>query len=321
MAYEIIPNAILFVAIAGVLGMFFRHVPEAVEAGSARPQKKRADSSIVTTDSAVSNKNNAQNVNGKWYTKDLPALFARTTGVVAKPVKRVGAVVGKKAWQFMLEAKDLKQGQILASKFARMVTPSSMRYTSPAVHTPMTDAEDLVAAGKLDEAELKYFEVLKKFPHEYTAYEGLVKIYLEEKQYENLSETLEYLVRHVPENDSYWAQYGNVLMSMRQYSQAITALEKSVELNHLIPARYANLGLSYQAIGDINSAAENFKKACELEPSTVQYLIMYTDALSQLGQKERALEILGNALEMLPNDKSEIEKQMEKINHLQSTEK
>ncbi len=281
--------------------MFFRHVPEAVEAG-AKIESKTSDES-----------SDKSNVRGKWYAKDYPAAVARATRAVVQPMRRVGSKAGQKAWQFMLEAKDLKQGQILASKFARMVTPTSLRYTNTAVHTPMGDAEELVAAGKFDEAEQKYFEVLKKFPHEYTAYEGLVKIYLQQKQYDNLSETLEYLVRHVPENDSYWAQYGNVLMSTRQYAQAIPALLKSVELNHLVPVRFANLGLSYQAVGDKESAKANFQKASELEPSNIQYLVMLSDAMISLGENEQAMELLRNAQTMLPNDQGEIEKQLEKI--------
>lgn len=307
MAYEIIPNAILLVAIAGVLGLFFRHVPEAVEAGMKDEQKKLAMASESADRIAE------PVLNGKWYERDYPAVVKRSTAIVWKPIRKAGTVVGKKAWQFMLEAKDLKQGQILASKFARMVTPTALRYSNTAVHTPMSDADELVTAGRFDEAEQKYFAVLKKFPHEYTAYEGLVKIYLQQKQYDNLSETLEYLVRHVPENDSYWAQYGNVLMSTRQYAQAIPVLEKAVELNALIPARFVNLGLSYQATGDMLSAKANFQKASELEPSNIQYLVFLTDTMIQIDEKEKAIEVLMQAKEMLPDSEAEIEKQLDKV--------
>jgi tetratricopeptide (TPR) repeat protein len=294
MAYEIIPNTILFAAIAGMLGMFFRHVPEAVEAGIEQ-QQKQVDLTGNIPDAIKAEAS-------KWYKKDFPAIFLRSTTVVWKPVQKAGSVVGQKAWQFMLEAKDLKQGQILASKFARMVTPTALRYTNSAVHTPMSDAEELVAAGRFDEAEQKYFEVLKKFPHEYTAYEGLVKIYLQQKQFDNLAETLEYLVRHVPENDSYWAQYGNVLMSTRDYAKAITAFVKAVELNPLVPSRFANLGLSYQAEGDHEHAKASFQKASELEPSTIQYLVLLADSMVQLDEREAAIQRLQQAAEMLPEN-------------------
>jgi tetratricopeptide (TPR) repeat protein len=300
MAYEIVPNIILFVAIVAVLAIFFRHVPEAVAEGEA---SKRENSGI--SGGSVGNNNDI-----------VSGIGARLRVLASKTwilTKKASVFVGGKLWQFMLEAKDLKQGQILASKFARMVKPTSMRITQNAVHSPMHEAEELFAASKYDEAEAKYFSIITKFPHEYTAYEGLVKIYIQQKQYDNLEETLEYLVRHVPENDSYWAQYGNALMSTRQYTAAIEAYDKSVAINALIPARFANLGLTYKAIGDNAAAKINFQKASELEPSNLQYLVMLTDVMAEMEQNDSALELLTKAKEMLPGDADEISKQMGKL--------
>jgi tetratricopeptide (TPR) repeat protein len=305
MAYEIIPNIILFVAIIAVLAIFFRHVPEAVAEGEASRNEKGGAS-----DGSISNNNDA--VLGIGVR--LRALASKTWLLT----KKASVFVGGKVWQFMLEAKDLKQGQILASKFARLVKPTSMRYTQNAVHSPMHEAEELFAAGKYNEAEKKYFSIITKFPHEYTAYEGLVKIYIQQKQYDNLEETLEYLVRHVPGNDSYWAQYGNALMSTRQYTAAIDAYNKSVAINALIPARFANLGLTYKAIDDNTAAKTNFQKASELEPSNLQYLVMLTDVMAEMEQNASALELLAKAKEMLPGDADEISKQMAKITREQS---
>lgn len=300
MAYEIVPNIILFVAIIAVLAIFFRHVPEAVAEGESSRNQKGG-----SLGGSMGGVNDA-----------VPGIGARLRMLAAKTwllIKKASVFIGGKVWQFMLEAKDLKQGQILASKFARMVKPTSMRYTQNAVHSPMHEAEELFAAGKYDEAEKKYFSIITKFPHEYTAYEGLVKIYIQQKQYDNLEETLEYLVRHVPENDSYWAQYGNALMSTRQYTAAIDAYDKSVAINALIPARFANLGLTYKAIGDNGAAKTNFQKASELEPSNLQYLVMLTDVMAEMEQNDSAIELLSKAKEMLPGDAEEISKQMAKI--------
>jgi tetratricopeptide (TPR) repeat protein len=300
MAYEIVPNIILFVAIIAVLAIFFRHVPEAVAEGeTSRNEKDGVSGGSLGASSDMNSGIGAR----------LHALGLKTWLLL----KKASVFVGGKVWQFMLEAKDLKQGQILASKFARLVKPTSMRYTENAVHSPMHEAEELFAVGKYDEAEKKYFSIITKFPHEYTAYEGLVKIYIQQKQYDNLEETLEYLVRHIPENDSYWAQYGNALMSTRQYTAAIDAYNKSVAINALIPARFANLGLTYKAIGDNAAAKTNFQKASELEPSNLQYLVMLTDVMADMQQNDSALELLAKAKDMLPGDADEISKQMAKI--------
>jgi tetratricopeptide (TPR) repeat protein len=303
MAYEIFPNIILFLAIIGILAIFFRHVPEAVAEGDV-------------DNSSESGKNGGSEIQQKGFVGWLLKIGLNLRdgfGVAWKSTKKATGFVAGKVWHFMLEAKDLKQGQILASKFARMVKPSSLRYTQNSVHGPMHEAEELFTTGKYDQAEEKYFSIIAKFPHEYTAYEGLVKIYIQQKQYDNLEETLEYLVRHVPDNDSYLAQYGNALMSTRQYSAAIAAYNKSIAINELIPARFANLALSHQAIGDKAAAKDNFYKASELEPSNIQYLIMLADAMVALEQTEEALELLAKAKEMLPGDSEEISKQIRKI--------
>jgi len=297
MAYEIIPNVILFTTIVAALVILFRHVPEVVDTTGAN----RTDSSKKNSVAAAPNDLSHGFV--KFYKSFISGSLALLKSIW-KIIQSALALVTKKVWHFMLEAKDLKQGQILASKFARIVTPSSLRYTDSAVHGPMIEAEELLAAGKLGEAEQKYFDVIKDFPHEYTAYEGLVKIYIQDKQFENLTETLEYLVKHVPENDVYWAQYGNVLMSTRHYEKAVEAFETSVKLNNLIPARYANLGLSYQALHNKEAAAENLDKACELEPANEQYLELWTDIMLQLDGREKCIERLSKVVEMFPEKES-----------------
>jgi tetratricopeptide (TPR) repeat protein len=298
MAYEIIPNVILFTTIVAVLVILFRHVPEVVDTTGANRTDHIKDGSESST-----LQNDNSHVLIKFYKHFISSASAISKNIW-NIIKTAALYVAKKVWHFMLEAKDLKQGQILASKFARIVTPSSLRYTNSAVHMPMVEAEELLAAGKFGEAEQKYFDVIKDFPHEYTAYEGLVKIYIQEKQFDNLTETLEYLVKHVPENDVYWAQYGNVLMSTRHYEKAVDAYKESIKFNNLIPARYANLGLSYQALNNKEAAAENLDKACELEPANEQYLELWVELMLQLDGREKCIERLSKVVEMFPEKES-----------------
>lgn len=297
MAYEIIPNVILFAAILAAAAMVFRRMPEIADADTAQRKVPKAAAGAPAVPEGVVGR-------ARHYAQRGVAVISSASATAW----RWTSATSKKVWHFMLEAKDLKQGQILASKFARIVSPVAHRYTHSGVHGAMSKAEHEFSEGNFDEAEQAYFEVIRKFPHEYTAYEGLVKIYIQQKQYDNLSETLEYLVKHVPENDAYWAQYGNVLMSTRHYAEAAEAYRHSVELNQLIPARFANLALSLQAVGDKEGARQNFQKASDLDPANAQYLIMLADSMVQLEERGPALQQLRRGAEFLPENKEIKEK-------------
>ena len=276
MSFELIPNLILIITVVGILVLFLRRLPEVID------EKGQAKMSV----------------------HELINLQARPSDLLQKVVRAVkdtALAAIQKIWNFMLEAKDLRQGQILASKFARMVTPGQ-KHINIGVRNSLKKAERLVAEKNFEEAEQTYFTIVKKYPHEYAAYEGLVKIYIRQHNYDNLIEVLRYLIQHVPDNDSYLAQMGNVLMSTRHYDEAIQMYGRSLVVNDLVPARFVNIGLCYQALGQYQKALENFQRAVDLEPSNISYLMVMVDLLEKLDDKDRALIVLGKAAEMHPSD-------------------
>lgn len=208
----------------------------------------------------------------------------------------------RKVWHFMLEAKDLKEGRILASNFTKIVAGNSKKVINIAAFNHLRKAEKQIAQNDLEGAEATYFQILKKHPHEYPAYEGLIRIYTKQKKHEELAEVLEYLVKHNPNNHSYHAQLGKVYLQSRNFAAAVSEYDKSLDLNTLIPARFANAGLAYQGLGNIDKAVEYYRKAMDLEPSNMQYLTLLVDALLRLDQRQEALEILQKALEMDPEN-------------------
>ncbi len=231
----------------------------------------------------------------------LPGALAKIIAALARWIKKISASAAKPVWRYMLEAKDLKQSQALASKFARLM-PNRTKAGNIGAYNKIKKAERLVSEGKHGEAERVYFEIVLKHPHEYAAYEGLVKIYLTQKKYPEIVETLEYLIKHNPANDHYFAQLGNVLMTTRRYKEALAAYEKSLELNPLIPARFVNAGLCREAIGDYEGAREFLEKAIGLEPSNIQYVMMTADLLLRQENREAARKHLERAADIDPDN-------------------
>lgn len=232
---------------------------------------------------------------------NFKALSKKFGNVAWDKTKFFSSIFGKKVWHFMLEAKDLKQGQILAAKFAHLVKPRSKVLNIGAFNS-IKKADRLIEEDKNEEAEQILIAVIRKHPHEYLAYESLLRIYFKQKKFDDVTEILEFLVAHNPTNHSYWAQLGNVMLSTRRFKEAIEAYQKSLELNALVPARFVNLGLAQQAAGDLENARKNFQQGVDLDPSNMQYLMILVDTMVRLGEREKAIEALKKANERDPEN-------------------
>lgn len=277
MSFNLISNFILIFTIVGILILLLRRMPEVME--------EKGQQLIL----GAPPKLNIERTRLMRYTA-VDALKTFFQNILSK------------IWHFMLEAKDLKEGKILASNFSRIVTQSGKRVINIGAFSNLKRAEKFIAEGNLEAAEMVYYDIIKKHPHEYPAYEGLVKIYFQQKKHDEVAEVLQYLIIHNPSNDSYYAQFGKLLLSQKRYADAIEAYERSFTINNLIPARFANVGLCYQALGNLPKARENFKKALDLEPSNMQYLMMLVDALIRSEQRNEAKKYLEQALEMDPEN-------------------
>lgn len=283
MSLQFVLNLILVLCVVGMLALFLRKFSEVSE--NAGQQSFEF--------SAEENQSNEMRAKSDLFKDIAFSVFKFFKNIFLKLVKSV--------WHFMLEAKDLKQGQILASKFVRLM-PNRPKVMNIGAHSKMKKAERLYGEGRIDESEQAYYEVIVKHPREYNAYEGLIKIYLKQKKYSEIIETLEYLIKHNPGNDQYFAQLGNILMTTRRYREALAAYEKSLQINYLIPARFANAGLCYEALGEYNKATEYFKKALDLEPVNTQYLMMLVDNLLKLDENNLAVGYLEKARDMDPEN-------------------
>ncbi len=284
MALQFIANLIIILCVLGILVIFLRRLPEVVEEkGQLQFAQPAAHGSA---DSGV----------------ELETVhFKSVIREVLNALKKILVSIRDPIWHFMLEAKDLKQSQILASKFAALMKPRG-RVINIGAFNSIKKADRLFETGQFDQAEQMYIQVIRKHPHEYLAYESLVRLYFKQKKYDDITEILEFLVNNNPTNDMYLAQLGNVYISTRRFDAAVEVYQKSLVLNQLIPARFVNLGLAQQGIGQTAAAKENFKKAVDLDPTNMQYLMILVDAMIQLGERSEAITHLKAANEREPEN-------------------
>jgi type IV pilus biogenesis/stability protein PilW len=90
--------------------------------------------------------------------------------------------------------------------------------------------------------------------------------------------------------------------NQRQFSKAIQAYEKVIELDPTYVEAYNNLGITYQEIGDFDRAFEAFQKSTEINPQYEKGHNNLGILLYLKGHNEEALEAFQKALAINPNN-------------------
>ncbi|MBI5465773.1 MAG: tetratricopeptide repeat protein, partial [Candidatus Kerfeldbacteria bacterium] len=143
------------------------------------------------------------------------------------------------------------------------------RLTSPQAETSelLEQASKAQVAGRLDEAEGKYLEVLRRDPHYLAAYQGLAEVYEEQRDYEEAREIYEYLLKR-----------------------------GGTSLSHLGLARVAS------GQGRLEEAQEEYLKTIDELPQAAQPHLELAGILRQLGRTAEALTQTAAARQLEPNN-------------------
>lgn len=177
----------------------------------------------------------------------------------------------------------------------------------------MTEAEDSLKYNHLPEAEQKYLEVIKLDPHNLSAYEGLAKTYLEEREYEQAQEVFEYLAQQGLTEIAHLglarvaAGQGRLDEARVEYSAALNIKESLVvhlELANIL----VELGLQAEALLHLRDAKR-------IEPRNPKILDFYIELSIVNGQPIEAQAALDVLREVNPENQKipEFDKEIRKI--------
>jgi Flp pilus assembly protein TadD len=95
---------------------------------------------------------------------------------------------------------------------------------------------------------------------------------------------------------------GVTFYNQKEFSKAIQAYQKVIELNPRYVEAYNNLGIVYQTIGDVNRAFGAYQKATEINPGYQKGYNNLGILLLLEGRYEEALEAFRKALAINPNN-------------------
>jgi tetratricopeptide (TPR) repeat protein len=201
--------------------------------------------------------------------KGLPAKAASKS-------KAVFVLNLRRLWNFMLEAKGLRQGPAVNYKIKKMLRKQP--------HAPIPAIRD----------EEYFLEQIKKFPKDLDLYDDLGQHYIAQKNYEEAKSVYEYLVKHNPAKSDYLARLGFTCLHGQEYEEAVANYNKALALDSSHPNRYYNLALAYTGLGQHRESLDALRQAMKLEPANVKYAQLQADLYHQLGNSAKAREVSRN---------------------------
>jgi tetratricopeptide (TPR) repeat protein len=256
----------------------------------------------------------------------LPSVLTRPTiggrvrivtaaeGLWSYITRKFRAGLGK-IWHFILEAKDLKPTPLINHQAQKVKQIFKVRIRS-SKEEPLwmpemaATIEQPKPARKEETAEQFYLNAIKNNPNNKEAYEGLGRLYLQEKNFKEAAETFKFLTKMDPKRDTYWSNFGLSLYSIQQFREATLAYEKALSINSKVPARWVNLSLCYEAMQDVPRTIKALSHAVQLDRRNINYLLLLTEAYLRMGNKVRAEEVLEQVLAIDPTHKPAREKLM-----------
>lgn len=266
----------------GILLIILRHLPEA----RALQEKQQQNPSVEE----------------KLQDKGLPATAVSSAKAALK-------VWFKKAWNFVLEAKDLKPTAVTGYKIKQIFREKQRLSELPTIPSAMEKAQEK------PKDEQFYLEVIKQDPKNFANYDLLGKYYIDQQNFEDSRDLYAYLVSHQPNNPHYHARLAYSLYRQKQFKKSAEHYKKSLSLDSSQPNRYYNLGLALEGAGDRKGSLESFEKAIHLEPNNTKYYITYANILVKYGHKDKAKQYLKAAQKVDPQS-GEVQKKLDELSQV-----
>lgn len=249
MTFELIPNISLIIAVAGVIALVGRRMPEAQKVLSENSHAQSAPLPELTASST------------------LLDLTHRTWARFVFWVRRM--------WHFVLEAKDIRKPGAAQYRLRKMLPHKKAK--------PVASLE----VTKEQKTEQYYLERIKQEPKDLEHYNQLGKLYLDAKRFSEAADIFDFLIKRDPGNAVYYARLGFASYKLGKPEDAVANYERSLALDSAQPNRYYNLSLSLDALGKSEEALVPIGKALELEPQNKKYLEFRNTLHRKLGLQEK----------------------------------
>src|SRR3989338_2343204 len=195
------------------------------------------------------------------FARHLQAGTQKAASSLEPVFKKIDELV--KSWyRRLLDLEEWYKHKALHASFKDKVDRE--RYTGQL----LTKADEEVGEEKFNDAERKYFEVLKIDERNTEAYKGLGYLYFLKKDYEHAREIYEFLLK----------------------------------LNLDDPVVYRNLGEIASYKGDLKGAEEKYRRSLELDQADLQTYLDLAEVYLNLDDSQKAFDLANKAVALEPNN-------------------
>ncbi|MFC1655732.1 tetratricopeptide repeat protein [Patescibacteria group bacterium] len=161
--------------------------------------------------------------------------------------------------------------------------------------------------GELGEAETRLVEVTTIEKDFNDAGHKLGLIYLKKGEFGKAEEIFKQLVLKVEDDAIYHSNLGRALYEQEKFQEALGSYLKSIELDDSRPGRFVSTAEVYRLLGEKEKAQEMYKKALNLDPSNIEYLLTFAHFLIEDERYAKARFYLEKVLKLQPDNKMALE--------------
>lgn len=155
-------------------------------------------------------------------------------------------------------------------------------------------------AGRLDEAERLYREILAEQPAQADALHLLGLIHYARDDAATAAGLIRRAIGHAPGIAVYHFNLGNVCRALGDADASMSAYRAAIALAPDEADHHNNLGTLLEALGDWTSARDCYLQAAQLQPDDAELHVNLGNALRALGEAEAAVASYRRALELAP---------------------
>ncbi len=162
-------------------------------------------------------------------------------------------------------------------------------------------ADKKLKAGKEDEAVKYFVQALAIDALHVEAQHKLAMLYMQ-KQMFGAAAALFKQLGDLTEEAVHYSHLGLALYQQNEFTEAKEAYQKAIMLDESRPQRFVSLAQVYRAMKQYQNAIIALNKAFELEQENMDYTLLLADMQIELGNYEEARELLGRVLTMDPEN-------------------
>jgi tetratricopeptide (TPR) repeat protein len=300
MLYSFIPPLIIVAAIAVIIFILIRRLPQTRKLADKTPsESSQKRPGIFKLTSQKFSQWRAPKKSASFRDRWQSLKGSLAAGVAKRREQKGGAK--KDPAVRVAEAK-----REIAKKVEAKVAPApvAIKTISEAQKSEIRnlswEARKAVKKNEFTEAEKYYRQILKINKDDIDAYKGLGNVYMKMENFSDAADAYRNVIRLGGRNEKVYLELGECLLKKKDFKEAIEALEQVLKLNSQSAAGYALLGQAHTADGLHKEALKSFQRAVELDEKNVGYLILLTEASERRGLKVEAKMYLRKVLELEP---------------------